>query len=187
MKNNQNKIIFNLEEVSCVVDKIRAQKKKIVMTQGSFDMIHVGHARYLVEAKKYGDVLIVGTDSDNKIRQRKGPGRPVVPQDERLEMLTYLPVDYVVLKHSQDPKWGLIKVVKPDVLVIIKENYSKKEIEKIKEYCGEVKILPRMATTSTSAKLREVQIGAAQEIQQTLSKKLISSLEEAVRELRGES
>lgn len=187
MTKNGHKIITTLANITPVVEKIRAQKKKIILTQGSFDMIHIGHARYLTEAKKYGDVLIVGTDSDTKIRKRKGPGRPVVPQDERLEMLTYLrPVDYVVLKHTQDPRWGLIKAVKPDVLIIIQENYSPEEIKEIEFFCGKVKVLPRMATTSTSAKLREVQIEAANKIREKLSEKLLHSLEDAIRELKGE-
>lgn len=187
MKKNGHKIIYQLEDLQPLLNKIRDQKKKIVLTQGSFDMIHVGHARYLAEAKKYGDVLIVGTDSDSKIRKRKGVGRPVVPQEERLEMLTYLsPVDYVVLKHIEDPKWGLIKKIKPDVLIIIAENYTKDQIEKLKKHCGRVEVLPRMATTSTSAKLREVQLGAANKIQQTLSSKLLSTLEDAIKEIKGE-
>ena len=187
MINNHHQIVSSLDKVASLVKNIREQKKKIVLTQGSFDMIHIGHARYLIEAKKFGDVLIVGTDSDTKIAKRKGPGRPVVPQDERLEMLTYLrPVDYVVLKHTQDPKWGLIKAVRPDVLIVIRDNYTNQDITKLKEYCGQVKILPRMATTSTSAKLRELQIGAAKRIQETLSTKLLHTLEEAIRELRGE-
>lgn len=187
MTKNGHKIITQLEQVPPVISKIRAQKKKIVLTQGSFDMIHIGHARYLTEAKKYGDVLIVGTDSDSKIKKRKGPGRPVVPQEERLEMLTYLrPVDYVVLKHTSDPKWGLIKAVKPDVLIIIQENYSPEQIKELESFCGKVEVLPRMATTSTSAKLREVQISAANKLREKLSEKLLHSLEDAIRELKGE-
>lgn len=187
MKKNGHKIIFNFEDIPSLLDKVDRRGKKIVLTQGSFDMIHIGHARYLAEAKKYGDVLIVGTDSDSKIRKRKGLGRPIVPQEERLEMLTYLKsVDYVVLKHIEDPKWGLIKTVKPDVLIIIKENYTPEQIQQLETYCGTVVVLPRMATTSTSAKLRAVQIDATNKIQKMLSEKILHTLEDTIKEINGE-
>jgi len=179
MKNNQ--VILKYQDLSTIVDQLRAQHQTIVLTQGSWDMLHVGHARYLEEAKKYGEVLIVGTDSDEKIRQRKGPGRPVVPQAERLEMLTYIrPVDYVVLKPEQAEKYSLIKLVKPDVLIVIKENYSESELEEIAQYCGEVKVLPRMATTSTSAKLRSVQIDQTKKIES----KLLQAIDRVLAEYR---
>lgn len=85
---------------------------KIVLTQGSYDMLHIGHARYIEEAKRHGDLLVIGIDSDEKIRHRKGPERPIVPQEERLEMVAHLkPVDIVVLKELSHPKWHLIKTV----------------------------------------------------------------------------
>src|SRR3989304_5889449 len=96
---NGHKIVRDYALVAQFVEKERRDGKKIVLTQGSFDMLHIGHARYCKEAKKHGDLLIVGVDSDEKIKARKGPDRPIVPEDERLEMLTYLSsVDLVVLK-----------------------------------------------------------------------------------------
>jgi len=179
VKNNGHKIALTLDEAENLANKLRQEGKKIVLTQGSWDMIHVGHARYLAEAKRYGDVLMVGTDSDEKIRDRKGTGRPVVPEDERLEMLTYLgSVDYVVLKQLNAPKYSLVKAVKPDVLIVIKQNYSDEQLKEIKKYCKEVKILPRMATTSTSAKLRMVQIGQVKKIESKLLKAIEGVLEE---------
>jgi D-beta-D-heptose 7-phosphate kinase/D-beta-D-heptose 1-phosphate adenosyltransferase len=178
-------IVLDYAHLQPILTKLRRQKKKIVLTQGSFDMIHIGHGRYLKEAKGFGDVLIVGTDSDSKIRDRKGKGRPVVPEDERLEMLTYLtPVDYVVLKPHQAPKWSLIKLIKPDVLVATQETYSPEDLEKLKQYCGLVVVLDRMATTSTSAKLRRVQIGEAQKIELKLTKRLIGTIEEVLSEFK---
>jgi D-beta-D-heptose 7-phosphate kinase/D-beta-D-heptose 1-phosphate adenosyltransferase len=150
-------------------------------------MLHIGHARYCREAKKYGDILIVGVDSDQKIRTRKGKGRPVVPQDERLEMLAHLEyVDLVVLKQLKMPKWELIKIVKPDVLIATKQTYNKKQINALQEICGQVIVLNPMATTSTSARIRLVQIEAAQKIQKTLTHKLINTIEEALSELKGD-
>lgn len=179
VKNNGHLVALTLAEARELAKKLRKEGKRVVLTQGSWDMIHVGHARYLAEAKKYGDVLIVGTDSDEKIRHRKGKGRPVVPEDERLEMLTYLgSVDYVVLKQLEAPRYSLIKAVRPDVLVVIKQNYTDKQLAEIKKYCKKVKVLPRMATTSTSAKLRRVQIGQAKKIESKLLKAIEGVLEE---------
>jgi len=150
-------------------------------------MLHIGHARYCREAKKHGDTLIVGVDSDEKIRARKGEGRPIVPQAERLEMLTHLEyVDLVVLKELNTPKWELIKIVRPDVLIATAQTYTQPQIEELEQICGQVVVLQPMATTSTSAKLRLMQIEAAQKIQQTLTSKLISTIEETLRELKGE-
>jgi D-glycero-beta-D-manno-heptose 1-phosphate adenylyltransferase len=181
-----DKIILQAEKIVPIVKKLRRQGKKIVLTQGSFDMVHIGHGRYCREAKKYGDVLIVGVDSDKKIQKRKGPNRPVVPEEERLEMMTYLsPIDYVVLKKLKVPKYNLINLIKPDVLIATDETYSLEQLEHLKIICKEVVVLKPMATTTTSAKLRRLQIGAAKEITKTLSKKFIKVMEEMIEELKN--
>jgi cytidyltransferase-like protein len=150
-------------------------------------MVHIGHARYLEIAKKHGDVLIVGVDSDEKVRHRKGPDRPVVPQDERLEMLMYLrDVDFAYLKQLGAEKLHLLKIVKPDVFIATAATYSKEQLAEVKKYCGEVKVLEPMATTTTSAKIRLLQIGAAKKISATMSAKLIKSIEEVLAELKGD-
>ena len=171
-------VLTNVEDIFPTLHEYRKNKQNIVLTQGVFDLVHIGHARYCQEAKTYGDILIVGVDSDEKVRYRKGPDRPIVPQEERLEMLTYLrAVDVVVLKQLHEPKLHLIKLVKPDVLVAIKE---------LETYCGKVVVLDPMATTSTSAKIRRLQIGAAKKIGDTLSNKLVKTIEEVLHELKGE-
>lgn len=181
-------VLLSDSELQKVLEKLRKAGKKIVLTQGVFDMVHIGHARYLETAKKYGDVLIVGVDSDEKVRHRKGPDRPVVPQDERMEMLAHLAaVDYVYLKSLDAPKFALLKMVKPDVLIATEETYTADKVEELKKYCGEIVILKPQATTSTSAKLRLLQIGAAQKISATMSAKLIHAIEEVLAELKGET
>jgi len=178
-------IFLDYDAIPQMAEQYRKQGKKIVLTQGSFDMLHIGHCRYLKEAKKHGDVLIVGVDSDEKVRQRKGPDRPVVPQEERLEMLTYIrPVDAVVLKNYHEPKWELIKLINPDVLIATTGTYTQAQIQKLSEICGKVIVLEPMATTSTSAKIRLVQMGTAKKITKTLSTKLIKSIEEVLEELK---
>ncbi|MFZ1721670.1 MAG: adenylyltransferase/cytidyltransferase family protein [Microgenomates group bacterium] len=178
-------LITNYDEVDPIVEKYRAQQKRIVLTQGSFDMIHIGHGRYCQEAKQHGDVLFVGVDSDQKIRTRKGPDRPVVPQEERMEMLSYLrSVDHVVLKELGKPKWELIRRIKPDVLIATAQTYSEAQIKELQKYCGKVVVLEPMATTSTSAKIRLVQLGAVNKIGSTLSDKLIATIENVLSELK---
>lgn len=186
MKNHHGKVILQAKKIQSIVEKLRKQGKKIVLTQGSFDMIHIGHGRYFLEAKKHGDVLIVGVDGDKKIRSRKGSDRPVVPQEERLEMLTYLKaVDYAVLKELNEPKYNLIKLVRPDVLIATNKTYTADKIKHLETICGKVVVLEPMATTSTSAKIRMVQIGAAKRITKTLSQRLVASIEQVLEELKN--
>ncbi|MCB9813579.1 MAG: adenylyltransferase/cytidyltransferase family protein [Pseudomonadales bacterium] len=183
MKNGYK--ITTYEAIESLVKKYKNAGKKIVLTSGSFDMLHIGHCRYLCEAKKFGDILIVGIDSDKKIRKRKGPDRPVVPENERLEMLTYIEdVDHVIIKELNLPKWKLIKLIRPDVLIAIKETYNQEQLEKLAKYCGKVEILERKATTSTSAKIRLVQIGAEKRITKTISNRLIHTMEKILDELK---
>jgi rfaE bifunctional protein nucleotidyltransferase chain/domain len=98
------------------VEKIKNNGGKIVFTNGCFDIIHIGHIRYLKEAKTLGDVLIVGLNSDRSVSSIK-PGRPVNPQDQRAEVLASLEmVDYVILFDEETP-YDLIKLIQPDILV----------------------------------------------------------------------
>lgn len=182
-----SKIVTDQKKLQPIIDRYRQQKKKIVLTQGTFDLVHIGHARYCAEAKNYGDVLIVGVDSDEKVKARKGPDRPVVPEAERLEMMTYLKsVDVVVLKPHNAPKWHLIKMVKPDVLVATHNTYQPEDLRQLEEYCTHIIVLEPMATTSTSAKIRLLQIGAAKQISEKISTRLIGAMEEVLKELKGE-
>ncbi|MBT3249472.1 MAG: adenylyltransferase/cytidyltransferase family protein [Candidatus Pacebacteria bacterium] len=181
-----DKVILQSQKIIPIIKKLRKQGKTIVLTQGSFDMVHIGHGRYCQEAKKFGDVLIVGVDSDKKVQKRKGPNRPVVPEEERLEMMMFLSsVDYVVLKKLKVPKYNLIELIRPDVLIATDKTYTQDQIDHLQTICGEVVVLEPMATTSTSAKLRRLQIGAAKEITKTLSKKFVKVMEEMIEELKN--
>ena len=101
-----------------LVSELRAwRNKKIVFTNGCFDILHVGHIRYLQEARSCGDILVVGLDTDESVRTLKGPGRPIQNQEERAEILLALScVDYVCFFGGGNPL-PLIESVKPDVLV----------------------------------------------------------------------
>jgi len=185
MNNSSARIILQAADIVPVVEKLRKANKKIVLTQGSFDLVHIGHARYCDMARDYGDVLIVGVDSDEKVHQRKGPNRPIVPEDERMEMLIHLrSVDYVVLKEAGEAKFNLIKLIQPDVLIATAETYDEPTIKKLEQICGKVVVLDPMATTSTTAKIRLMQMSTARKIEDRMKTKLIKSIEEVLEELR---
>ena len=156
--NFEERFIEDYDKISETVGALRTLGFKVVLTSGSFDILHEGHSMYLEAARQFGDFLIVGLDSDEKIRARKGENRPVVPQTERLRMVTHQRgVGLVTVKYTQDPKWALIKAVRPDVLVATEETYTPEAIKELEaSYCGRVEVLGRMATVSTSARLREV-------------------------------
>jgi rfaE bifunctional protein nucleotidyltransferase chain/domain len=109
--------IIKREALKEKVQALKRAGKSIVFTNGCFDFLHVGHVRYLKKAKAQGDVLVVGLNSDGSVRQIKGPRRPVVPEDERAEILASLAcVDFVTLFDEPDPAM-LIRLLMPDVLV----------------------------------------------------------------------
>ena len=100
-----------------IIQKEREKGKKIVFTNGCFDIIHAGHVDYLEKAKSLGDFLVVGLNSDESVKRLKGPSRPVNPVDQRKKVLEALkPVDLVVVFEEDTPE-RLIKEIKPDVLV----------------------------------------------------------------------
>ncbi len=182
---SNNRIIADYKKLAKFIYHCKGLGLRIVLTQGTFDMVHIGHARYLEAAKKHGDLLVVGVDSDEKVKARKGPERPVVPEQERLEILTHLrSVDLVVLKPLKAPKWSLIKIIKPDLLIATEDSYTKTQIKALGQYCGRVVVLKRMATTTTSAKLRLLQINTAKKLEQTLTPKLISTLQEVLNQAK---
>jgi D-beta-D-heptose 7-phosphate kinase/D-beta-D-heptose 1-phosphate adenosyltransferase len=103
-------------------------------------------------------VLAVGVDSDAKIRRRKGEDRPMVPEGERLEMLAYQrPVDLIYLKDEDDPRWGLIRAVEPDVLVLTEDHsYSAEDQEQLLEFCDRIEVVERQASVTTSERIRQM-------------------------------
>ena len=108
---------MTLTEAQALVSGLRAAGKTIVFTNGVFDLLHLGHLRYLQQARALGDALVVGLNSDRSVRANKGPSRPITPQDERAEILAALTcVDGVVIFDEGTPQ-ALIASLQPDVLV----------------------------------------------------------------------
>ena len=107
----------SLSEIKSIRSKLKAEGKKVVFTNGVFDLIHAGHVDYLSKAKKLGDVLIVGLNSDESVRRIKGEKRPILKQEERAFILSNLkPVDFVVYFDDDTPA-KLISEIIPDILV----------------------------------------------------------------------
>ena len=99
------------------LETARLAGKKRVFTNGCFDLLHVGHLRYLEQARSLGDLLVVAVNSDESVKRLKGPDRPILPVNERIELLSALkPVDFV-LEFEEDTPLELIKLIRPEVLV----------------------------------------------------------------------
>ena len=100
-----------------IINRIKADRKKIVFTNGCFDLLHVGHIRYLAQAKRLGDFLIIGLNSDSSVKELKGKDRPINSFDDRATLLSAIEsVDLVIMFEEQTPE-NLIKDIVPDILV----------------------------------------------------------------------
>jgi D-beta-D-heptose 7-phosphate kinase/D-beta-D-heptose 1-phosphate adenosyltransferase len=116
-KSSSDEHIKTWDEISFIVNELKNKDKKIVFTNGCFDILHVGHVKYLEKAKEFGDVLILGLNSDDSVKKLKGNTRPINTQDDRSYILASLEVvDYVVIFDNDTPL-DLINLIKPDVLV----------------------------------------------------------------------
>lgn len=139
----------------------RAQGRRIVFTNGCFDLLHVGHIRYLQAAHDMGDILLVGINTDESVRTlSKGNGRPIVPQGQRAEVLAALAcVDYVVLFDEPDPG-QLIADLKPDVLVKggdwkLEQIVGRESVEARGGMVRIIPLIPDVSTTSLVEKIRK--------------------------------
>jgi len=145
--------ILTWNELKKVVDKAKAGGKKVVFTNGCFDIIHIGHVRHLREARKLGDLLVIGLNSDKSVSRIK-PGRPVNSQEQRAEILASLEtVDYVTL-FDEDTPYELIKLLKPDVLV--KGGDWKKEDIVGSDLAKETRSLPYVKGISTTEMIERI-------------------------------
>jgi len=150
--------IKDRKELKGIVQQLKREGKKIVFTNGCFDLLHAGHIKCLEEAKKFGDVLIVGVNSDQSVRRLKGPERPIMPIWGRMTLLGALEaVDYVVC-FDEDTPLELIKELKPDVLV--KGGDWKEEEVVGRELVPEVRIVKYEEGFSTTSLIEKIKRGA---------------------------
>ena len=163
LKVNKQKRILTIDSLVTIVKVLRKRKRKIVLTNGCFDMIHLGHVKILEMAHSLGDVLIVGLNSDSSVRHLKGHGRPIMSEMDRAEIIGALRcVDYVTI-FSEMTAENLIRNVKPNVYVKggdYEKDYdkaSRKEMAAVKEYGGEVIVLPYISGKSSTLLVKKIQ------------------------------
>jgi D-glycero-beta-D-manno-heptose 1-phosphate adenylyltransferase len=150
---------LNREQISEFCRRLRAQNKKIVFTNGCFDILHLGHVRYLADARKLGDVLFVGLNSDSSVKGLKGPTRPVQNQADRAEILLSLKMVDAVSVFDEPTPLELIKLVRPDVLVKGGDWQPDKIVGRdfVESYGGKVRSLPFVKGHSTTSLVEKIQ------------------------------
>jgi len=145
---NSNELVLTSGEVRKVIPQ--TGKKKLVLVSGSYDLLHVGHARFIEQAGLLGDILVVAIPSDRSLRQLKGVGRPVISEKSRAYILGHLdPVDYVVV-FDDTTVYSALETIKPDIFFTVDESWNKgykqsKEYKLVKSYGGEVALTERQA------------------------------------------
>lgn len=158
-KKEEKEMILNRQVARIIVEEAKMQGKVVVFTNGCFDILHVGHLRYLQEAKRQGDILIVGVNSDLSVKRLKGKDRPVNSEEDRAEMLCGLAaVDYTVL-FEEDTPMELLEELKPSIHVK-GGDYTKEELPEtriVEKHGGEVRILDFVEGKSTTNIVRKIQ------------------------------
>jgi D-glycero-beta-D-manno-heptose 1-phosphate adenylyltransferase len=109
--------ILTWDEAAALINRQRADGRRVVFTNGVFDLLHPGHIRYLAEARQQGDLLVVGVNSDRSVRSIKGPERPIVPERERAEVVAALAAVDAVVVFDEDTPHEVIRHLQPDILV----------------------------------------------------------------------
>jgi len=150
--------LFDVEALETCLGPHRDAGRRIVFTNGCFDILHPGHVRLLQQARSFGDLLVLGLNSDESVLRLKGAGRPILKLEERVEVLAALrPVDVIAAFHEADPL-ALIERVRPQILVkggdwAPDTVIGRKEVE---SWGGRVEIIPLLKGLSTSELLRRI-------------------------------
>lgn len=155
--------IIPFDQLESLGETLRKQGKIVVFTNGHFDLLHVGHLRYLQAAAELGDVLVVGVNDDVVTRERKGPGRPILPEAERAELVAGLAcVDFAVIFHEPTAERS-VELLKPDIYVKGGDygpgGAALPEAEVVERYGGRVEILPLVEGRSTSEIVAAIRAG----------------------------
>jgi D-beta-D-heptose 7-phosphate kinase/D-beta-D-heptose 1-phosphate adenosyltransferase len=153
--------LYGVDEIGALAERLRAAGKRVVFTNGCFDLLHSGHIQYLQASRAQGDVLIVGLNSDASVRRLKGPSRPVIGEEDRAHLLSALAcVDYVVI-FEQDTPLELIRAVRPHVLSK-GADYTVETVvghELLAEWGGAVALIPLQEGRSTSGLIDKIVAG----------------------------
>ena len=156
-------IVVPIDEVEALGARLRTKGQRVVFTNGHFDLLHVGHLRYLQGARALGDVLVVGVNDDAVTTQRKGLGRPILPESERAELLAGLVcVDYVTVFHEPTAERS-VALLRPDIYVKGGDygpgGVALPEAEIVAGYGGETVILPLEKGRSTTSIVEAIRKG----------------------------
>jgi D-glycero-beta-D-manno-heptose 1-phosphate adenylyltransferase len=160
--------VFSLSELIEVRHRWKSERKKVVFTNGVFDILHRGHVEYLAGAKSMGDELIVGINSDASVKKIKGPRRPVVGESDRAYLVSQLaPVDAVCIFEQETP-YDIISALIPDVLVKgadwnVDDVVGKDVVERFGGKVLTLPFVPQHSTTSIIEKIKELYIGQEKE------------------------
>ena len=154
--------ILTKNKLPAIVWRLKSQGKRVAFTNGTFDILHLGHVTYLQKARMFADVLIVGVNTDRSVKTYKDPNRPVNPQQDRIKVLTALAcVDYAILFKDPTPL-KLIKTIKPDVLVK-GADWSIKDIVGAREvlsWGGKVKRIPLVKGRSSTRVIKILKLAS---------------------------
>ena len=154
-KSTSDAHIKSFEDIDSIVSRCRANGKRVVFTNGCFDILHVGHVKYLQIAKSFGDILIVGLNSDESVSRLKGPTRPVNIAEDRAYLLAALEAVDFVVPFNEDTPYDLIKMIQPDVLVK-GGDYEGKDVVGT-EFAGELKLVDFVDGKSTTKTIEKIQ------------------------------
>ncbi|MEA2098838.1 MAG: D-glycero-beta-D-manno-heptose-7-phosphate kinase [Campylobacterota bacterium] len=154
-KSTSDAHIKSFEDINVIVDRYKDSGKKVVFTNGCFDILHVGHVKYLQIAKSFGDILIVGLNSDESVSRLKGPTRPVNIAEDRAYLLAALEAVDFVVPFSEDTPYELIKMLAPDTLVKGGDYEGKSVVGT--EFSGELKLVDFVDGKSTTKTIQKIQ------------------------------
>jgi D-beta-D-heptose 7-phosphate kinase/D-beta-D-heptose 1-phosphate adenosyltransferase len=158
MHSTERKIVHDHAVLKAKCDAHRAANKRLVFTNGVFDLLHLGHLDSLRRAAAEGDVLVVGVNSDAGVQRLKGPGRPILPANQRMRILAAIDVVDLVVPFDEDTPEGLIRLVTPHVLVK-GAHYTVEQLaghDYVTAHGGQVKLMPIMPSRSTTNVVDEI-------------------------------
>lgn len=156
--------MLTLDDLSDFRKQVSEKGKKIVFTAGNWDLIHIGQMRYLAEAKKKGDILVVGVQSNQAIKEVKGPGKPILDELIRAESLCFLKsVDYIIINPTPSAK-AIVELLKPDVFISVQEDWASgwkesKEYKTVTSYGGTFEVVERQSLSVSTTQIIERIVG----------------------------
>jgi D-beta-D-heptose 7-phosphate kinase/D-beta-D-heptose 1-phosphate adenosyltransferase len=148
------------ERAAEIVAGLRRQGRRIVFTNGCFDLLHVGHAHYLEQARELGDFLIIGLNSDESVRAVKGENRPIVPENERAQLLAALASVDMVIIYGETRSTPLLDLLRPEIFVkggdYTRQTMNQEEKNFVESYGGQVVLIPPLPDSSTTAMIERI-------------------------------